>query len=678
MRVSVVVPTYRRPEALRSCLGALARQDLTADEILVVVRREDEASRRCVEGFVDEPIRVVAVDVLPGRPGFVAALNAGVAASTGEIVCFTDDDAEPWPDWISRIVSTFELDPAIGAVGGRDWVYHGDLLEDGEEAVVGTVSRWGRTVGRHHLGVGSLRDVAILKGANLSVRGDLVREVGFDRRLRGFATEHHSELGLCLALLRMGYRVVYDPAVAVDHRPRPRPTEGREFHPRQVKDSSHNETLALLEHLSLPGQIAHLLWSGALGTRGAPGLAQSVRLFVGSGDPKFSLLCANLEGRGLALSTYLHGRIGRARKRCAPSRAQGSSLLAVAHSDNARPRAEQLLSGVPGTALVKPPRGIQGMVSSAWAVFRSRAKVIYLVDVGKTTVPAALLGRLFGKRVMVDTGDACFALARSLGDRGFLELLLVGLAERLTLRCAHQVVVRGSAHAAHVPGRVTHIPDVAPPGAVPTSAVALRRSLGFEDRFVVGLVGSLILSRGLGVSYGWDLVEALGQTDSSVVALVVGDGSGREALQHRARELGVAERCRFVGEVPAQRVCEYICAMDVALSTQTNDIVGEVRTTGKLPLYLACHRPVLASDVGEAARVLGPLGWTIPFRGRLDPDYPTRLAEAVEAWRGDAEGAADREAIAARVSAGEFDPAVMRERLRQLVEAELSLAWRGN
>ena len=71
--------------------------------------------------------------------------------------------------------------------------------------------------------------MAVLKGVNLSVRGELIRQIGFDRRLRGVATEHHSELGLCLRLLQMGYRIVYDPAIAVDHRPAPRVHEKREY-----------------------------------------------------------------------------------------------------------------------------------------------------------------------------------------------------------------------------------------------------------------------------------------------------------------------------------------------------------------------------------------------------------------------------------------------------------------
>jgi GT2 family glycosyltransferase len=304
----VVVPTYRRPAALGRCLDALARQTKVPEEVLVVARREDEDSRRCVSERGEGSVRLVLIDVPAGAPGFVAALNAGVAASRGEIVCLTDDDSEPWPDWISQISATFAGDASIGAVGGRDWVYFGDRLEAGDGTGVGTVTRWGRVLGRHHLGVGPARDVAVLKGVNLSVRGELIRQVGFDRRLRGRTTEHHSELGLCLRLARMGYRVVYDPAIAVDHRPQPRTAEAREFDPSQVRNSAFNETLALLEHLSFGGSVAHLLWTTAVGTRSSPGLAQSLRLLLSSGNPQLRLLAGNLQGRALALSTFLRSR----------------------------------------------------------------------------------------------------------------------------------------------------------------------------------------------------------------------------------------------------------------------------------------------------------------------------------------------------------------------------------
>ena len=308
MRISVVVPTYRRPAALGRCLDALAAQSEAVDEVLVVARRQDEASHRCVAERGDSSIRLVLIDVPGGAPGFVAALNAGVDASHGEIVCLTDDDAEPWPDWISQVSAAFAADRSIGAVGGRDWVYFGDRLEAGDGSGVGTVTWWGRVIGRHHLGVGPVRDVAVLKGVNLSARGDLIRQVGFDPRLRGRTTEHHSELGFCLRLLRMGYRVVYDPAISVDHRPQPRVTEAREFDPEQVRNAAFNETLALLEYLSLVGGLVHLLWTIAVGTRVSPGFGQSARLLLTDGNPRLRLLLGNVQGRALALSVFARSR----------------------------------------------------------------------------------------------------------------------------------------------------------------------------------------------------------------------------------------------------------------------------------------------------------------------------------------------------------------------------------
>ena len=316
VQISVVVPTYGRPESLSRCLDALASQDTRADEILVVVRRNDLASRQVTGQHASDQIRPVLIDVPAGRPGLVAAMNAGADASSGQIVCLTDDDALPRADWITRLIAAFADDASIGAVGGRDWVVYDGKAVTGAEATVGTLSWYGRVVGNHHLGVGPARNVAVLKGVNLSVRGDLLRQVGFDTRLRGGSTEHHWELALCLRLLRMGRRVVYDPGSAVDHYPQPRVDESRDFSPQQVRDAAHNETLALLEHLGPAGRLAHLLLAAAVGSAASPGLARSMGSLLRDGTPKLRYIAANVTGRHLAVIAYLrtlHGRHDEAR-----------------------------------------------------------------------------------------------------------------------------------------------------------------------------------------------------------------------------------------------------------------------------------------------------------------------------------------------------------------------------
>ena len=122
-----------------------------------------------------------------------------------------------------------------------------------------------------------------------------------------------------------------------------------------------------------------------------------------------------------------------------------------------------------------------------------------------------------------------------------------------------------------------------------------------------------------------EIVNALPSLSEKVEALIVGDGDGLEHLRSRATTLGVSERVHLVGRVDHSTVPEYIQAMDICVSTQTDDAVGRGRTTAKLPEYLACDRFVLSTRVGEAARLL-PDEMLISYEGSFDPAYPRRLA----------------------------------------------------
>ena len=335
-------------------------------------------------------------------------------------------------------------------------------------------------------------------------------------------------------------------------------------------------------------------------------------------------------------------------------------VLVVPHSAPAAERAEALFAGRPGVETAGGRRALAVLAAR-------RPDLVYLVDVGSTTAAAAVTARALRIPVVVDTGDVVYELLRSTGRRSRAGLVVVRAAEQATLASAAHVVVRGAAHAELLaPKPTTFAPDLAPPDAHPVDGSSIREQLGLAGAFVVGLVGSLHRAPRLGITYGWDLVEALSHTDPRVAALVVGDGDGREELEARARALGVADRCRFVGRIPTAKVSQWIGAMDAAISTQTADLVGAVRTTGKLPLYLACGCPVLASDVGEAHRLLAPLGWTIPYHEVVDHGYPARLAARIDEWSADGAGARRREQAVA-VHREHFDADEIRERVWQAV-----------
>jgi hypothetical protein len=91
----------------------------------------------------------------------------------------------------------------------------------------------------------------------------------------------------------------------------------------------------------------------------------------------------------------------------------------------------------------------------------------------------------------------------------------------------------------------------------------------------------------------------------------------------------VADRVVFETPLDGYSVYEQIAGFDVGLSTQTNDAVGQCRTTGKLVQYLAAAIYILASRVGEAARIL-PEAMTVSYEGAWDEQYFTRLARRID------------------------------------------------
>src|SRR5262249_33428529 len=130
--------------------------------------------------------------------------------------------------------------------------------------------------------------------------------------------------------------------------------------------------------------------------------------------------------------------------------------------------------------------------------------------------------------------------------------------------------------------------------------------------------------------YGWELIALIRLLHDRlpVRGVLIGDGTGLGVLKQRCAEYGIEQLVEFAGRIPFRDLPARLQGIDICLSTQTNDEIGRVRTTGKLPLYLAAGRFVLASKVGEAARILPPQ-MLVEFTGSADPEYPQKVAARV-------------------------------------------------
>ena len=103
MKISVVVTTYNRPQALCLVLRALLSQDQPPFEIVVADDGSGDTTRQAIRQMAsgaDIPIRHLwQTDV-----GFRAASarNMAVAAAQGELIVFLDGDCIPRPDFIAQ------------------------------------------------------------------------------------------------------------------------------------------------------------------------------------------------------------------------------------------------------------------------------------------------------------------------------------------------------------------------------------------------------------------------------------------------------------------------------------------------------------------------------------------------------------------------------------------------
>ncbi len=265
VKLSVAIPTYRRPKELRRALDALLSQNRRVDEVIVVARVGDAATHQVVREF---PIALRLKLELVERPGMVEAVNRALDRAAGDVVALIDDDAAPHADWAGRIVQAYEGDPELAGLGGRDHIFqHGAWLE-GQAPVVGIVRWYGKVLGNHHRGAGLKRDVDCLKGVNMSFRRAALGNLRMDPRLRGSGAQWHCDLKLCLELRARGKRLAYDPSLVVDHFPAPRHDEDQRdsVNSWAYENQVHNVTLALLEYLSPAGRailIAQALLIGA-------------------------------------------------------------------------------------------------------------------------------------------------------------------------------------------------------------------------------------------------------------------------------------------------------------------------------------------------------------------------------------------------------------------------------
>ncbi len=119
MKISVVIPTYNRPNHLLKCLESLEKQTLQKDdyEIIIVSDGPDLDTKEAMKSWL--MLTDLNAEYLPGKEnnGPASARNRGWLKARAPFVAFTDDDCLPDKNWLNSLLLHYHKERLIAFTG---------------------------------------------------------------------------------------------------------------------------------------------------------------------------------------------------------------------------------------------------------------------------------------------------------------------------------------------------------------------------------------------------------------------------------------------------------------------------------------------------------------------------------------------------------------------------------
>ena len=241
----------------------------------------------------------------------------------------------------------------------------------------------------------------------------------------------------------------------------------------------------------------------------------------------------------------------------------------------------------------------------AWALalvslfhMRRRYDVVYVHNMPNFLVFAGLLPKIGRAKIVLDVHDPAAELLASIRGPDLPPWLqrVAHAEERVSLWFADAVITvnesmrrRMSAIFRGPVAVVMNLPD--PAIFVPLEDVS--RKAGGSDWLVY--TGTIAHRNGVDL-----VVKALSLLEDEFPLLrlrVIGDGPAVESVRGLAKDLGVAERVKFVGCVPSDEIPSLVSGGAAGISPQRDDTFGSFVFSMKVAEYIALGLPVICSGI---------------------------------------------------------------------------------
>jgi GT2 family glycosyltransferase len=246
--ISVVIPNWNGKKFLAGCLDSLKTQTYEPIEVVIV----DNGSKDGSVEYLQENYPYVKLVTFPVNTGFSPAVNAGIKASTGEMVALLNNDTVVDPNWMSELIKAMQEHPEAGSAGCKMLAYDDHTLLDGagdgyrRGGLPGRIGHKERDTGRFN----RKRYLLGACGGAALYRRELFDAIGlFDEDY--FAYLEDVDLGL--RAQAAGFKCIYVPTSIVYHLGCG--TTGSGYSPLVVRLSARNNWNTIVKNIPMP-----LLW----------------------------------------------------------------------------------------------------------------------------------------------------------------------------------------------------------------------------------------------------------------------------------------------------------------------------------------------------------------------------------------------------------------------------------
>lgn len=243
------------------------------------------------------------------------------------------------------------------------------------------------------------------------------------------------------------------------------------------------------------------------------------------------------------------------------------------------------------------------------AIHNFKPSLIYTMEGFSTEIPAYLYSLFFNIPYIIDRANTAEDHFREIGSSLIL-IKLITFFERKLLKNAKAIICRGKNQTLVFRARfynknIYHCSEGTDLDKwYPKKSLSLKKKYNSSNSLTFGTIGNATWNIN-DHFFGRETVEILRLLPNlNIKGIILPSATSNitalKELESLAKKYNVFDKLLIIKNIPREKVSNYLGIIDVCISTQLKTLSGEMRTTAKLPDYMACGKYILCNDIGDA------------------------------------------------------------------------------